>query len=570
MKRILLGLLLLCFSSIASAIVTLQLEAPQMQMGENFSLHLRIEGTQINAVPDLTPLQKDFTIIGTESNISYSIISGKVRAVSEWTIILTPKRAGVLPIPALRIGQEKTNPISIEITQLPPDSNSNPSTTANPSSGNTQQSQQQDVMLTAEVDTHQPFVNQQVIYTVKLFNSSRLLDANYLPPQVEDALFVPFGEGRRYQVTHNGRLYAVEEQQFAVFPQKSGDLKIKPPVFNALVYDIAGPRRVSVQAQSTVLNVQPIPAQYQGKTWFPAKKVTLSESYDKSTTTLTEGSTLERTVTLQAVAVPAQLLPSLNFGSSDQFSIYPEKPTVTNRFKQQDLVGTSTVKVTYLLNKAGKITIPPLILPWFNTVTGKEEVSSLPGFTIDVLSAMGQTKQTTSPKPTTTIPSSSQSVTAPQPSENKALEKPIMNPPSPQSNLAWWAAGVFALAWLLTIAAWRWPRSKDMAAKQTKAQVLKQLQEACLSHNPRLARDAMLKWGRLLWPEANLLNLIDLENLVEDPDLKQQIKALSEALYHEEAHKEWQGELLWQAVSRFQPSSTNKDKGNRLPPIHRL
>ena len=50
---------------------------------------------------------------------------------------------------------------------------------------------------------------------------------------------VPFGGERRYQVNKNGRTYAVEEQQFALFPQKSGDLKIKPPVFNALVYDFA-------------------------------------------------------------------------------------------------------------------------------------------------------------------------------------------------------------------------------------------------------------------------------------------------------------------------------------------
>jgi len=565
MKRIVLSLLLLCCSSIASAIVTLQLEAPQVQMGENFSLHLRIEGTQINTVPDLTPLQKDFTIVGTESNISYSIISGKVRAVSEWTILLTPKRSGVLPIPSLSIGQEKTSPLSIEITQLPPNSNSSQSTPTN--SGNTQQSQQQDVMLTAEVDTNQPFVNQQVIYTVKLFNSSRLLDANYVPPQVEDALFVPFGDGRRYQVTHNGRLYAVEEQQFAIFPQKSGDLNIKPPIFNALVYDLAGPRRVSVQAQPTVLKVQPIPAQFQGKNWFPAKKVTLSVSYDKNTINLPEGSTLERTVTLQAVAVPAQLLPPINFGSSDQYSIYPEKPTVSNSFQQQDLVGTSTVKVTYLLNKPGKITIPPVTVPWFNTVTGKEEVSSLPGFTLNVFPAAGQAKQPSLLKPAATPPAT-QPTASPR-NENKVLEKTKPESKS-QSNLAWWVAAGFALAWLLTMVAWRWQRPKEPSVKQGKTKVLKELQEACLSNNPKLARDAILKWGRLLWPGVTLLNLIDLEKMVEDPILKEQIKALSEALYNEEAHKGWQGKLLWQAVSNFQPSSEGKNKANSLPPIHRI
>jgi hypothetical protein len=560
MKRLLLSILLLCCNSIAFALVTLQVEAPQVQMGENFTLNLRIEGNQINSVPDLTPLQKDFTIVGTESNINYNIMNGKVRAVSEWTVILTPKRSGVLPIPALTIGQEKTNPISIEITQYPPSSNQ--PNTSKP--GAMQQPQQQDVMLLADADVSQPFVNQQVIYTVKLFNSSRLLDANYLPPKVDDALFVPFGDGRRYQVTNNGRLYAVEEQQFALFPQKSGDLKINPPTFSALVYDLNGPRRVNVAAQPIVLKVQPIPPQFKGKNWLPAKQITLSESYDKNTSSLTEGSTLERTVTLQAVAVPAQLLPTLNFGSSDQFSIYPDKPTVNNSYKQQDLVGSSTVKVTYLLNKVGKVTIQPLTLPWFNTVTGKEEISTLPGFTINVVAAAGQTKQSAPPTAAATK-------AAPQlspPPESKPVEKPAVKS---HSNIAWWAAGGFALAWLATIIAWRRQRS-TYPDKPSKGQVLKQVQDACLSNNPKQARDAMLRWGRMQWPAANLLNLIDLENLLADPVLKQQVNLLSQILYQDNgAQKAWRGEPLWQAVSNFQPSSSSEKKNNNpLPPIHRL
>ncbi|KTC88039.1 MULTISPECIES: BatD family protein [Legionella] len=562
MKRLLLSLFLIGCNSIAFALVTLQVEAPQVQMGENFTLNLRIEGNQINSVPDLTPLQKDFTIVGTESNINYNIMNGKVRAVSEWTITLTPKRSGVLPIPALRIGQEKTNPISIEITQYPPSGNQ-PSTSK---PGAMQQPQQQDVVLLADADVSQPFVNQQVIYTVKLFNSSRLLDANYLPPKVDDALFVPFGDGRRYQVTNNGRLYAVEEQQFALFPQKSGDLKINPPTFSALVYDLNGPRRVNVAAQPVVLKVQPIPAQNKGRNWLPAKQITLSESYDKNTSSLTEGNTLERKVTLQAVAVPAQLLPTLNFGSSDQFSIYPDKPIVNNSFKQQDLIGSSTVKVTYLLNKVGKVTIPPLNLPWFNTVTAKEEISSLPGFTINVVAAAGQHKPIpTSPAVVTTKPAQQLS---PQPQDNKPLEKPTAKS---HTSFAWWAAGGFAIAWLMTIIAWRRQRSTN-PDKPSKGQALRQVQQACLSNNPRQARDAMLRWGRMQWPVANLLNLIDLENLVDDPVLKQQIHLLSQVLYHDNgAQKAWRGEPLWQAVSNFQRSSSSEKKDNNpLPPIHRL
>ncbi len=559
MKRILLSLLLLCCSGVAFAIVSLQLESPQVQMGENFVLTLKAEGSQINLSPDLTPLQKDFTIVGTESNVSYTLSNGRVNTVSEWKIELTPKQSGVFPIPAITIGQEKTKPINIEIRQLPGVREPN---TTKPGAMQ-QQQRQQDVMLLADSNVSKPYINQQVIYTVRLYNASRLLNANYLPPQVEDALFVPFGDERRYQVNRNGRTYAVEEQQFALFPQKSGDLKIKPPVFSALVYDFTGPRRVSIQAESRVLKVQPIPAHYKNRNWLPAKQVTLSESYDKSTGALTEGSTLERTVTLQGVAVPAQLLPPLDFGRSDQFSIYPEKPTETTRFNQQDLVGAATVKVTYLLNKSGKVSIPPLSVPWFNTATGKDEVSSLPGFIIDVIPAASQNKQNNA-----TVVAQSTPLPALSKEEQQSNDLIVTKP---QANLAWWLAGLFALAWLLTMAAWRWQPFKRASSSQNKGQVLKQLQAACLSNNPRQARDALLKWGCLLWPEANLLNLIELANAVDEPALKQQIHQLSQVLYHDGANKEWQGQALWQCVANFKFSSAaSKEKANTLPPIHRL
>ena len=314
-----------------------------------------------------------------------------------------------------------------------------------------------------------------------------------------------------------------------------------------------------------MLKVQSVPAPYKSRNWLPAKQVTLSESYNKSTASLTEGSTLERTVVLQGVAVPAQLLPPLDFGNSDQFSIYPEKPIETNRFKQQDLVGTTTVKVTYLLNKLGKVRIPPLSVPWFNTGTGKEEVSSLPGFTIHVIAAASQNKPVNS-----TV--TAQSTPLPTTPNEEQRSNDLIETTKPQINLAWWIAGLFALAWFLTMAAWRWQPFRRASSSQNKGQVVKQLQAACLSNNPRQTREALLQWGCFLWPEANPLNLIELAKIVDNPELKRQINLLSEVLYDDAgANKEWRGQALWQCVANFKcPPAARKGKAGTLPPIHRL
>lgn len=562
MKRIVFSLFLACYCGLALASITVQVQTPTVQVGRPFHLSIVVRDSRNNFLPDLTPLRNDFSIIGTESNVSYSVVNGQVSSSSEWIILLIAKRTGVLQIPSLQVGQEKSTPVNIVVTQGQPKAVY--PKTAPVGTPQSVPQQQQEVMLLTDVSIDNPYVNQQVIYTVKLYNSRRLVDANYQPPQVEDALFIPFGDERHYQTTMNGRVYAVEEQQFALFPQKSGDLTIKAPFFSALVYDVM-PSRVSVQGKTISLKVKPIPALNQGKNWLPAKQITLAESYDKNTSSLSEGSTLVRTVTLEAVAVPAQLLPALDFGNSDQFSIYPEKPTESNSFRQQDLIGRKSIQVTYLLNKAGKITIPALNVNWFNTDTGKEEVSSLPAFTINVRAAAGV--KTGQDQDSLLAPPSQQPAT---PATKNEVPQSIKSESS-SSNYAWWLAGGFALAWLVTLLAWQWQRPKQGASKQSKSQILKELQEVCLTNKPNQARDALIKWGRMHWPQATLLNLLDLENLVDDPELKQQIEHLSQTLYHNaDSQQGWDGQALWQSVSSFKEASVKKEKTNPLPPINRL
>lgn len=63
-------------------------------------------------------------------------------------------------------------------------------------------------------------MNQQIIYKVTLYNSKHLLDADYQGPQVENALLIPLGQEKRYQTQKNNINYLVEEQNYAIFPQK--------------------------------------------------------------------------------------------------------------------------------------------------------------------------------------------------------------------------------------------------------------------------------------------------------------------------------------------------------------
>lgn len=211
------SLLILVYSGVLFAQLSMQLESSKVQIGQSFRLILTLDG-QSNAVPDLTPLQDNFKIVGTERSTNYSLINGQARTLNQWTVFLVPIKLGMISIPSLQVGQEHTAPTNIEVT-----AGNSTQTTDKPLA------KQEDIQLIAEVDNKTPYVNQQVIYTVKLYNSLQLLDTDFQGPQVDNALLVPLGDGRQYQTTENGRLFSVVEQQYAIFPQKSGELTVNPP-----------------------------------------------------------------------------------------------------------------------------------------------------------------------------------------------------------------------------------------------------------------------------------------------------------------------------------------------------
>lgn len=535
-----------------NAAPTMRFEPQRITVNDTFHLILSSDNGQFT--PNLTPLQKEFTILGTERRFSYHMVNGQTTSNSEWVILLRPKTVGRLTIPAIKIGQEQTQAATIEVDKVGDSSMSSDS----------HQHDAEGVMLKTEVNTSSPYVNQEVLYTVKLFSNTSLINAAYHPPTVENALLIPLGDGRHYQTQLNGELYAVEEQQYAVFPQKSGKLTLHPPSFQATVYD-QFPRQMTVEAKPTTLTVRPAPSDYQGLNWLPAENIALSETYDPAISTMREGDTLTRTVTLNAVAMPAQLLPTLKFEANDDFNAYPETPEVNNTVKQNKLLGTSTVKVTYLLNHAGRVTIPILEVPWFNIATGKTEIASLPAYTLMVDPAIQRSEQ---PQPSKTISSGLQKT-------NKTPK--ITHAPTVQSTpslmvpktLLWAFVMGFVAALGLVGVVW-WLKPTGHHARQSAQRCVKRLKEACQKNQAILARDALLEWARYQWPEARILNLNDVGGLSRDAALKKQLMILTQALYHPNQTSGWQGAELWRSFNGYYQDRSKKKNRKKtvLPPIN--
>lgn len=549
MNKLLVGLVLSIGSALAQADLQVQVEPSQVSTNDTFKIILTQDNPQQSGLPNLTTLQKDFYILSTERSVNYTVLNGQAQSMSQWIVSVKAKKAGVVTIPAITIGADQSTPLTInvengtKVQELPANA-----------------AQQEGIFIDTMVNVEKPYVNQQIVYTIKLYASEQLLDAKYQGPQVADALLFPLGDEKRYQTVKNNTNYMVSEQSYAIFPQKSGTLKITSPIFTALVYDF-NPQQIQAQDKPKNLTVQPIPAQYTGKEWLPAKQIKLTDSYENSNQSFSQGSTLIRTITINGVAIPAQLLPPLAFPENDSFKVYTEKGIDDNVVKQGELISTTEIKVTYLFDKAGKITIPELRLPWFNTQTGKEEFATLPARTLEV-TASGTGTTTNNPPPVAVTKNDSNKEQAPLLPEE---------PTKSFTNWAWLVAAVFALAWVITLFLMFWQRrSRDSSRGQYKKSLL-ELAQACRQADPKLARDALLKWGSLHWPDAPMLNLTDLTRLVRDAHLNKQLHILSQVLYGRGDRALWRGDELLRAVNsvkRSRSRSSKKNKTKVLPPIN--
>lgn len=542
MRHLIIAICISFISSTAFAELKAEVDATSIAKGQSFSLTLTQEGNTSSGVPDLSPLQNEFAILGTGQQMNYTIINGQAQSNNQWSITLKPLKAGILTIPAIQLGKESSSPITIHVEE-----NAKPEEMPNSDS-------RQNVLLLTSANEKKPYINQQITYNVKLYNNKRLLNAEYQGPQADNALVISLGEAKRYQTNYNNSVYVVEEQQYAIYPQKSGPLSIISPTFNALVYDY-NPERVSLQDKPVHLEVLPIPKQYQGKNWLPATQVSLTEQYENNSQTLSQGSTLIRTITLEGVSVPAQLLPTLDFTAGDAFNVYPEKGEENNQLKQGNLVGKIQYKVTYLFDKSGKVTIPELTLPWYNTQTGQEAIARLAPRTLDISPSAAAPAPIAAPA----TPASS------EPAESPALPQLA----SKNSMTPWLLALVFAIAWVLTLLLWWWQRGRKITTSRLHKKALVTLDKACKANDPHQARDAVLQWASIQWPEATIRNLNDIAERVRDIHVKKQLQTLSQLLYKPQDSAGWRGDEFLRAILSVKKNHNHKKpKQGGLPPIN--
>jgi len=330
-------------------------------------------------------LDKDFDVSKRSSSRQVTIENGKRTSLVEWVLELAPKRTGALEIPPIIVGSEQSRPLTLLVEA--------------PASGAAR-----DMFLEASVDISEPYVQAQVIYTLRVFQDVRFLEATLQVPEVDGVVMQQLSEEKNYQEMVDGRNYVVSEIRYAVVPQQSGIVTIPTLVLQAVIAADKNQvpntrtrtRRIKRRANQIELNVKARPDGMAGSWWLPAKAVQLKSEWSLPIDAMAVDQPVTRTIQVQAVGVGDEQLPELDVPDVDNISIYADKPTAQTSTTEQGLVSQQTNTWAVIPQKAGELVLPEMKVNWFDTTTGEARVAILPAETITVAPAAGSSPASSS------------------------------------------------------------------------------------------------------------------------------------------------------------------------------
>lgn len=522
MVRLITLLLTTLLSLPVFASVTATLDRQRIQENETVTLTLTLDESNLFGSPDIKPLEKDFVIRNSQKSSQSQWVNGQSSATTQWRYVLEPRQPGIITIPALRIGKQQTQALTLEVKQVhnPGGHSSDP------------------VFLEVSADKTTVQVQEQILLTLRINHAVQLSNLEISPLNLDNARIIE-GEGAQYEKTINGRTYGVYEKVYAIFPQQSGELTIPAINVNAIIprsqMDIMMRQGQSRKLRSDALNITvnaATPAQQ-----LPARRLHLQESWSVDPGKLNVGDSITRIITTEADGLLAEQLPDIPAGTADGLRIYNEKPQFENRNSSNGNTGLRTDTIAMVATQPGDITLPAIQVQWWNTDTRQTETAELPAITLHISG-----EPLISPQTPLVAPEQSHTE---QPGTGTATKQPAHGR---SSLLGWQLATLFSslLAVILAILYIRQYRKKPLPANtitnepDTKAAAQKALKIACSNNDTAQIRHCLLQWAQQVWPDERIHALADIRRILNKPEVSSWLNKLDASLYQQQdASYDW-------------------------------
>lgn len=545
MVRWIYALLFACFmQSAGAAVLKASIDKNPAMQGEIILLQIQYDAKVAGDSLDFSALTQDFRVDGPSVQQSMQIFNGQSSQTTVWSLYLVPKSTGKFTIPAFHIGNDASQPITLEVI---------PATT-------NQSTSAAKVFVEAKLEPTDLYVQQVGYYSVKVYLKGELQNGALSAPTLDGAQLTAIGSDVEGSEIVNGERFRTFTRRYTVVPQRSGELTIPATSFNGEMRDedegfsarYVPARMMSAQSDPIKVPVKAIPDGQQQQ-WLVSSLVTLTEEWSGATDNLVQGEPITRTITLTAVDLYDNQLPDLQLASPNGVKQYPEKPKGHTVERKQRIVAQKQLSVAVIAETDGDILMPEIRIPWWNSVSNQAEVAVLPAKTLHVQL---------------------------NPTQQAAVEAPTAAGLAPVTTAQGWWLETWQLTYstillfILLLASWfyivsvRLSQQKDPVDATATSDVRfneNRFKLACQSNDAQTCNVMLLRWARQ-YIRSDIQDLAQLDAMLADGPFKQQLSLLRFSHYQRE-QQPWQGEALYIAWKQ-QPAIAPTPHQPALPGLY--
>ena len=399
MKKLLLALaigmaLLLPVQAAADISVSLTLDRREAAPSDTLRLVVSVSGARQSDAPPVIQGLDLFHVSPGGSSSRVEIVNGRITSGIDYTYYISPKRSGKFKIGPARVEVDgrsfQSNTVSLTVAQqaAPGPSAKGP------------------LSLTATLSTGSAYVEEQVLYTLKLFLRTRVSNISLELPEQDHLTFQQLGKPKEYQSVIDGAPGQVVEVRYALMGLREGDYRIQParmemtaytarqsrrgffddPFFSDPFFNRGQPTAVVSEAVELTVNALPSegkPADFSGL----VGRFTIASELTPPKIRAGESATLTVRITGRG---NVNRIPDLKLPDLDHLKVYTDEPVFSSGHDHEGVTGSKTMKWAIVPELPGDYAVPALSLSFFDPQSGQYRLIESPRHPLAVIPAKGK------------------------------------------------------------------------------------------------------------------------------------------------------------------------------------
>lgn len=236
------------------------------------------------------------------------------------------------------------------------------------------------------IKTRGAYVQGQIHLSIQLVSPTTFEKLNLKLPIMEDVRVFTLQKPSTRKVNTYALDGYVYETKIALFPQKSGLLRIPPIIVSGAIARGRGKREAFTEVHpEIVIPIKPMDANYGPVWWLVADNVMMTQTWSSALDTLKAGDTVRRTINLTVAGATVEQLPNFEHDERAGYAVVGTEVSSKTKLTGEGVIAELEQSWDLRIETEDVVTISPIRLYFWNPRVGAQAVATLPSRRIEPL-----------------------------------------------------------------------------------------------------------------------------------------------------------------------------------------